>query len=81
VVKFLGDGMRFFDDVEKLRHNPDQLTELVAEYTAVSSDSDYVVIDVAPCFLDLILKSPFISYWLIPPASFRIYVTDDKSRR
>ena len=78
VVKFLGDGMRFFDDVEKLRHNPDQLTKLVAEYTAVSSDSDYVVIDVAPCFLDLILRSPFISYWLIPPASFRIYVTDDK---
>jgi len=78
VVKFLGDGMRFFDDVEKLRRNPDQLTKLVAEYTAVSSDSDYVVIDVAPCFLDLILRSPFISYWLIPPASFRIYVTDDK---
>jgi len=78
VVKFLGDGMRFFEDVEKLRRNPDQLTKLVAEYTAVSSDSDYVVIDVAPCFLDLILKSPFISYWLIPPASFRIYVTDDK---
>jgi chromosome partitioning protein len=78
VVKFLGDGMRFFDDVEKLRRNPDQLTKLVAEYTAVSSDSDYLVIDVAPCFLDLILKSPFISYWLIPPASFRIYVTDDK---
>jgi chromosome partitioning protein len=78
VVKFLGDGMRFFDDVEKLRRNPDQLTKLVAEYTAVSSDSDYVVIDIAPCFLDLILKSPFISYWLIPPASFRIYVTDDK---
>jgi hypothetical protein len=70
--------MRFFDDVEKLRRNPDQLTKLVAEYTAVSSDSDYLVIDVAPCFLDLILKSPFISYWLIPPASFRIYVTDDK---
>jgi MinD-like ATPase involved in chromosome partitioning or flagellar assembly len=78
VVKFLGDGMRFFDDVEKLRRNPDQLTKLVAEYTAVSSDSDYLVIDVAPCFLDLILKSPFISYWLISPASFRIYVTDDK---
>lgn len=78
VVKFLGDGMRFFDDVEKLRRNPDQLTKLVAEYTAVSSDSDYVVIDVAPCFLELILKSPFISYWLIPPSSFRIYVTDDK---
>jgi len=78
VVKLLGDGMRFFDDVEKLRRNPDQLTKLVAEYTAVSSDSDYVVIDVAPCFLDLILKSPFISYWLISPASFRIYVTDDK---
>jgi chromosome partitioning protein len=78
VVKLLGDGMRFFDDVEKLRRNPDQLTKLVAEYTAVSSDSDYLVIDVAPCFLDLILKSPFISYWLIPPASFRIYVTDDK---
>jgi MinD-like ATPase involved in chromosome partitioning or flagellar assembly len=78
VVKFLGDSMRFFDDVEKLRRNPDQLTKLVAEYTAVSSDNDYLVIDVAPCFLDLILKSPFISYWLIPPASFRIYVTDDK---
>jgi hypothetical protein len=53
----------------------------VAEYTAVSSDSDYVVIDVAPCFLDSILKSSFISYWLIPPAPFRIYVTDDKSHR
>ena len=51
----------------------------MAEYTAVSRYSDYVVIDVAPCFLDLILKSPFISYWLTPPATFRIYVTDDKS--
>jgi hypothetical protein len=70
--------MRFFDDVEKLRHNPDQLTKLVAEYTAVSSDSDYVVIDVALCFLDLILKSPFISCWLIPSVSFKVYVTDDK---
>ncbi len=76
VVKFLGDGA-IFDDVEKLRRNPDQLTKLVAEYTAVSSDS----VNVAPCFLDLILKSPFISYWLVPLASFRIYVTDDKNRR
>lgn len=81
VLKFLGDGMRFFDDIEKLRRVPDLLNKLVAEYsTAVSSGYDYVIIDAAPCFLELVLKNPFISYWLTPPASFRIYVTDDKKQ-